>query len=445
MIRRAHRGHYHRDILFLLILLVMTSAAFGQGNIFGSVQNSNATVPANGEISFFGYLDDTDEEIRIETSTGAGYDAGNWFDDFQNYLTEAPGNPYAYHFFNIVNGEGFKLTGPIPVTSFQQEDIVLESVLWPAAPQGLAAQALSSSSMLITWNDNPALTYHIYRRDISSNGSLFRIDDPTGSLANPGVSDSFYIDNTPGDTVYDYLVIAENALGNLSPHSVILSVDTTPVAPVITAIAPDTGFTPGGTLVTIYGSGFDPAGITATIGGGDVASITVVSPYELTGTTPPGTLGAADVVVTNTASGLSSDPLVGGFTYVSNEPPVVAGIPDQTVPEGTPFDSLILDDYVTDPDTPDSEMVWTYSGAAFLTVTINADRIATITPPNPDWNGTDTVVFRATDPGGLFDEDTAVFVMTPVNSDPVVTGIPDQTISEGGTFTQIILDDSSPK
>ena len=29
-----------------------------------------------------------------------GYDAGNWFDDFQNYLTEAPGNPYDYHFFN---------------------------------------------------------------------------------------------------------------------------------------------------------------------------------------------------------------------------------------------------------------------------------------------------------------------------------------------------------
>ena len=68
--------------LLLVMLLLYSSSAFAQGSIFGTVTNSDLTTPANGEISFYGFLDDTDEEIRIETSIGAGYDAGNWFDDF---------------------------------------------------------------------------------------------------------------------------------------------------------------------------------------------------------------------------------------------------------------------------------------------------------------------------------------------------------------------------
>ena len=117
--------------LVLLMVLTMSTSAFAQGSIFGTVTNSDASTPANGEITFVGFLDDTDEEIRIETSDGAGYDAGNWFDDFQNYLTEAPGNPYDYYFRNSANGEGFHLSGPIPNNSFQQENIALTAVAWP--------------------------------------------------------------------------------------------------------------------------------------------------------------------------------------------------------------------------------------------------------------------------------------------------------------------------
>ena len=101
-------------IVTVLGILMMSSSAFAQGSIYGIVANSDLSTPANGEISFVGFLDDTDEEIRIETCDGAGYDAGNWFDDFQNYLTEAPGNPYDYHFYNTANGDGYHLEDVIP-------------------------------------------------------------------------------------------------------------------------------------------------------------------------------------------------------------------------------------------------------------------------------------------------------------------------------------------
>ena len=202
--------------LLFIILFLSTSQALAQGPIFGTVTNSDATTPADGELLFFGFLDDTDEEIRIESSVGAGYDAGNWFDDFQNFLTEAAGNPYDYYFYNIANGETAILSDLIPNNSFQQENIQLAFVAgWPAAPLGLAGTAISSSSVVLSWNRVAGLTYHVYRRFATSGGSFFRIDDPTGSLANPGVAANYFVDNsTNGVSQYHYLLIAEDASGS---------------------------------------------------------------------------------------------------------------------------------------------------------------------------------------------------------------------------------------
>ena len=79
--------------LVLAVVLAASSSALAQGLIFGTVSNSDLTVPANGQIQFIGYVNDADDEIRLESSVGAGYDAGNWFDDFRNYLSTAPGDP----------------------------------------------------------------------------------------------------------------------------------------------------------------------------------------------------------------------------------------------------------------------------------------------------------------------------------------------------------------
>ncbi len=208
------------SLFSLLVLTLPTKALFAQGNISGSVSNSDTSTPANGEISFYGYLDNTDEEIRIEGCVGAGYDNGNWFDDFQNYLTEAFGDPFNFHFYNSANGEGYVLSSIIEVSSFQQEDIILSSVNWPEKPTGLTGKAISGPAVEIDWTAVSGLTYHIYRRDASSNGSFFRIDDPAGFLSNPGVISVPYIDNTvDGTSLYDYLIIAENLSGDLGQHS----------------------------------------------------------------------------------------------------------------------------------------------------------------------------------------------------------------------------------
>ena len=126
------------------------------------------------------------------------------------------------------------------------------------------------------------------------------------------------------------------------------------------------------------------------------------------------------------------------FTVENNEAPAVSDIPDQTVNQGEEFAQISLDDYVNDPDNTDSEMTWTYSGNNQLNVTIDANRVATISKPSSDWTGSETITFTATDPGGLSDSDPAVFK---VNAPPQVTDIPDQTVNQGGNFVQIHLDE----
>ena len=198
--------------------------AVGQGSIYGAVNNSDMSVPDSGLISFYGYLDDTDEEIRIESSVGAGYDAGFWFDDFQNYITESPGNPYDYHFFNLANGEGQVLSSLIPDNSFQQEDILLSVVSWPAAPENVSARFSSATEVEITWQLISGLTYRVYRREVPSTGSFFRIDEPTGALADYGVEDSVFLDTDVfSDKSYDYLVVAVDSQGRPGLHSAVVT------------------------------------------------------------------------------------------------------------------------------------------------------------------------------------------------------------------------------
>jgi hypothetical protein len=122
-----------------------------------------------------------------------------------------------------------------------------------------------------------------------------------------------------------------------------------------------------------------------------------------------------------------------------NDPPVVIDIPNQTIAEDGSFATINLDNYVSDPDHADNQLIWTYSGNSQLTVSISGSRVATITTP-ANWNGTETITFTATDPLGGNNSDPATFTATPVNDPPVVTDIPNQTIAEDGSFATINLD-----
>jgi hypothetical protein len=313
------------------LLIIPWSQVFGQGSITGTVNNSDMSIPADSELTFWGFLDDTDEEIRTELSDGAGCQNGYWWDDFQNYLTEAPGDPYDYLFSNLVNGKFHHLEGLIPNNSYQEENIVLSSASNPSKPTGVKATVTSPSRVVVSWNKVAGITYHVYRCYTSSNGSLFRLDDPSGSLANSGVSDSFFVDTT-GDGVssFTYMVIGENASGKYTPHSDETTINSSmPTTPVVSSISPNAGPTVGGTFVTMKGENLDGSGVTVTIGTNTATNVVVISPFELTCLTPAGPVGLADVMVTNIASGLASSPLVGGFTYYVNTPPVADAGPDQ--------------------------------------------------------------------------------------------------------------------
>ncbi len=107
-----------------------------------------------------------------------------------------------------------------------------------------------------------------------------------------------------------------------------------------------------------------------------------------------------------------------------NQPPLITSIPDQNILEGESFASISLDNYVSDPDDPDSLIHWSFSGNVALLLAINEQRIATINVPNPEWNGTETIIWQAIDPSGLFDNDTSTFTVLAVNDPPRITSQP---------------------
>lgn len=150
--------------------------------------------------------------------------------------------------------------------------------------------------------------------------------------------------------------------------------------------------------------------------------------------------GSETITFTATDPDGASDSSSATFTVTAvNDPPILADIPSQTIAEGSAFATINLNDFVTDVDNVESEITWTISGASNLIVGIDENRFATISPFDENWNGSETITFTASDPGGMSNSDTATFRVTAVNDPPVVDEIPGQTISEGATFAAINL------
>lgn len=253
-------------ICVVTIALIPVSDILAQGSIFGTVTRSTGGSPSASSFAFFGFLDHTDEEIRIMGADGSGYDGLNWWDDFQNYLTEAAGNPYDYYFTDTQSGQLFHLSKVIPQNSFQVEDIVTAPATFPAAPSIRSITPSSPSSVRISWSAPVGSKCHVYRRPIGINGSFFRRDDPAGSLNNHGVTDTFFVDS-PVDSLrqFEYVVIAEDAQSHYSPPS-------RPVAA-------------GGCLR----GDADGSGIV------DLSDVVFMIAYIFQGINPPSPLAAADV------------------------------------------------------------------------------------------------------------------------------------------------------
>ncbi len=112
---------------------------------------------------------------------------------------------------------------------------------------------------------------------------------------------------------------------------------------------------------------------------------------------------------------LCANPVLGGLP---SYPPIVDDIPDQIITEGQSFAPIYLDDFVSDENHSDSEIIWTYHYNDDLLVIIE-DRVAYVSVPHTDWNGSDTIKFKARDPIDLGDDDSVTFTVTPVNDAPI--------------------------
>jgi hypothetical protein len=122
------------------------------------------------------------------------------------------------------------------------------------------------------------------------------------------------------------------------------------------------------------------------------------------------------------------------FTILVNDAPVINTIPDQTIEEGGSFAVIDLDVYVNDPEHPDAEIAWAYSGNNNLTINI-ADRKVSIIITDSNWYGSESITFRATDPGGLFAEDITVFEVRNINDTPLISDNVPITVKKNMPFS----------
>ncbi|HEX9970964.1 MAG TPA: PKD domain-containing protein, partial [bacterium] len=141
--------------------------------------------------------------------------------------------------------------------------------------------------------------------------------------------------------------------------------------------------------------------------------------------------------VTDDENGVGLD---SATVVIRNEPPIVTQIPNQAVRKGESFKSITLDDYVTDPDNLDDQIIWTIADNKHVNIVIT-NRVAKVTVIDVNWVGSDTVLFIAKDPGDRADTSATIFSITPSNQPPVLTKIPEQTILENELFKSVNLDD----
>ena len=125
-------------------------------------------------------------------------------------------------------------------------------------------------------------------------------------------------------------------------------------------------------------------------------------------------------------------------TPVNDPPTIVKQIGDQKIKEKEKFTMVDLTKVVHDPDNKPNELKWSVAGNNELVVDIKNGR-ATVTTPNPNWFGKETLVFTVMDPAGDKQSAKATFEVTPVNDPPKFKTIPPQVIDEKKTFPAIDL------
>ena len=186
-----------------------------------------------------------------------------------------------------------------------------------------------ASSFIGTYGTTPYLV--VIRIDFNTSGANDTVTvylNPTANSATPVVAATYVVTTFDVGTITGigfqrpggaYAVIADEVrVGDSYGDVVGQGVVVAPPAPAITGVAPASGYTNGGTVVTIIGSNF-VAGATVMLGANAAAGVSLTGSTNITATAPAGVSGAVNVVVVNPDTQASTN--VNGFTYVLPPPP----------------------------------------------------------------------------------------------------------------------------
>ena len=216
--------------------------------------------------------------------------------------------------------------------------------------------------------------------------------------------------------------------------------------PTIASIAPSSGSTAGGTSVTITGTNFGGTP-SVTIGGAAATSVVVVDATTITATTPAGSAGARDVVVTVT--GQSSTGGTGLYTYAvpNTAPSITSNGGGPTAPidvaENTTAVTTVI---ASDAEVPATQAI-TYAKSGTHAALFNIDSgtgvLTFATAPDFETNpGPFSVTVTATDNGlpNLSDSQDLTITILNANETPPAGTDKAITMNEGATYTFVPAD-----
>ncbi|RKY78916.1 hypothetical protein DRQ12_04980, partial [candidate division KSB1 bacterium] len=104
------------------------------------------------------------------------------------------------------------------------------------------------------------------------------------------------------------------------------------------------------------------------------------------------------------------------FFNCINDAPKISDLPDTISLAGDSTVTLYLDDWVHDPDDPDSLLRWSISETQHVEIRLDSPiHYLTITAPG-NWWGQETVVLHVQDPAGATAQDTITLVVIPPSS-----------------------------
>jgi Galactose oxidase-like, Early set domain/IPT/TIG domain/Glyoxal oxidase N-terminus len=181
--------------------------------------------------------------------------------------------------------------------------------------------AVSISSVVLVRPGAPTHAFDMEQRlvDLSfttGSGTLSVTAPPNGNIAPPGYYMLFLLNSSGVPSVAKFVQLG--ASGSAP-------------APTVSAIAPSSGSSNGGTSVNLTGTGFQ-TGATVKLGGTAAASVTVVNSASITATTAAHAAGAVNVLVTNPNG--QNGTLTNGYTYTNPAPTVSSLTPNSGTANG---------------------------------------------------------------------------------------------------------------